>query len=169
VAFAPSWQVRVYAVCAYPVHGLHREFTTAAWTVSDACPPPQLYGTGAALNTGHPSRTLHKMVPNAGAPVTSTATANQPAGAPLPSVTAFAICGPGPNVPTVVAPVVPVSTAVCPAGTQVHGTGGEAVNAPPDVVIEGIVPDAALTQVTVRAKRIGNQPWAARAYAVCAP
>lgn len=67
-------------------------------------------------------------------------------------------------------PVGAKSVAVrCPAGTSVLGTGGEVNGGGGKVVLTGIVPDTALTTVTVSAVARTGQPdgWSITAYAVC--
>jgi hypothetical protein len=63
------------------------------------------------------------------------------------------------------------ATATCPAGQQVYGGGGTIYNGQGFVTLTDVIPNAALTQVTVWGHENGNYPgdWDVTAYATCAP
>jgi hypothetical protein len=166
----PGWTLTVYAICARPSPQQHLEMAGAAsWIDNEVCnAATRVYGVGGR-QTGHPTWTFREIVPIAPAapPLMSEASLSPSGGAP--GVASAAICAlPLPTLKSIDSGFFAVgNTVMCPAGERVHGPGGEVLGANPGVVIEGIVPNAALTQVRVTAVN-GAAPWATRAFAVCA-
>jgi hypothetical protein len=93
-------------------------------------------------------------------------------------VEAYAICAnPLPGLQRVVATGVSNSltgsgaTAFCPAGKKLVGTGGELTAALGQVTMDDIVPNAALTSLTITGFEDGSGTaanWTTDAYAICA-
>jgi hypothetical protein len=169
VPVAP-WSLTVYAICGRPTPNQHREVAgVASWVDTEACDvATRLYGVGARQG-GSPNWTLRENVPIAPAapPAFSRASVNPPAG--MPGVASAAICAdPVPTLHSILGAFAVGSTVMCPAGELVTGPGGEVFGANPGIVMESIVPNAALTQVRVTARDAGGVPQATRAYAVCA-
>lgn len=91
-------------------------------------------------------------------------------------VVAYAVCAPPPaGLERVVATSASSSlgkgiAAVCPSGKRLLGTGGEVTGPAGQVVVDGLLPDGALTRATVNAleDETGTaDPWTVTAYAIC--
>jgi hypothetical protein len=91
------------------------------------------------------------------------------------SVTAIAICAfppPGYQIVTAASPINgnngKVAVAACPTGRQVVGTGGWLDFTVGDVVLDAVIPSAALGSVAARGMELFNNPrWRINAYAIC--
>lgn len=169
VPVAP-WTLTVYAICGRPTMNQHLELAGAAsWVDLEVCDAAtRVYGAGAR-QTGSPNWTLRENVPIAPAfpPPASRASVNPAAGAP--GIVSAAVCAdPVPTLHSILGAFAIGSTVMCPAGELVTGPGGEVFGANPGIVMESIVPNAALTQVRVTARDAGGVPQPTRAYAVCA-
>lgn len=128
-------------------------------------PGDTLHGRGGEVTTGKSEPEI-RLSSTAGS---ATAWANG-----LPSVTAYAICGPA---APVLSPTVELGASKdlsvqvsCPSGTSLYGADAEILPAGTGVVVTGIVPDAALRSVTVSADSslaVANARWNISATAHC--
>jgi hypothetical protein len=177
-----TWSVTAYAVCANPVEGAERVFATSLTdsqtikSVTATCPAgKQLTGVGGEIGGGGGEVVLDELTPTAdltGVGVVGVEDEDGTAGDWL--VRSFALCaassqrvvGQSPSDSNDKGAV-----ASCPAGKQVTGAGGDITSGAGQVVIDGIVPNSALTQVSVFGFEDGNGfagSWLLRSWAICA-
>jgi hypothetical protein len=169
VPVAP-WSLTVYAICGRPTMNQHLEVaSTASWLDTEVCNGgTRLYGVGARQG-GSPAWTLRENIPIApfAPPNMSQASVNPPGG--MPGVASAGVCAdPVPTLHSILGAFAVGSTVMCPAGELVTGPGGQVFGGNPGIVMEGIVPNAALTQVRVTARDAGGVAQPTRAFAVCA-
>jgi hypothetical protein len=178
-----NWSVTAYAICANPVAGGERRVATSPTGSSDftaaAAPCPtgkQVTGLGGEVAGGGGDVLLHALVLDTGLTLAQTVAFEDEDGTTANwFVRTFAICAAVAE--RVVGPSVNDSIdkgalASCPAGKQVTGTGGDVTGGGGQVVLDGIVPNAGLTDVTVFGLEDQNGfagSWSLRSYAICAP
>ena len=183
------WTLTSYAICA---DGPPREWVfaqtildhTESKNITATCPPGTvLTGGGGDVSGwgggGMGDVVLDDVVPRAdlqqltvsgyedqdGAPLAWDLIAGARCGAPLPGQQRIAATSATDSVS-------PKSvTAACPAGQRVIGTGHELTNSRGQVLLDDVVPNAALTSVRVEAVEDQDgttNPWSVTAYAICA-
>ncbi|MEH0985556.1 hypothetical protein [Micromonospora sp. CPCC 205556] len=191
-AYAGSWSVTAYAICANPVAGLVRVSATSVNNSNDfrsitaACPAGKvLTGTGYELNGVTGEAVVDDFRPNGGAAAAPTSVNVGAYEADVTGLnwdaTAFAICAnPLPGLVRISALSASNSadfrgiTATCPAGKVLTGAGYEVDGATGEAVVDDFRPNGgaatAPTSDTVGAYEedafAGN--WFATSYAVCA-
>ena len=180
-----SWTLSAYAICAARAElstAITPRFDAEAWTNTSSCSPGRVpAGAGFDVTGGYGRVGLYFLIP-AATYVASSARGYPTGDAKSWAMATQAICAtplPGQETVSLESPADSQTeksvTVSCPAGTRVVGAGG-AVN--PDafepsehVMVQGIVPNASLTKVTVTGREDEQgtgSPWVVDAYAVCA-
>jgi hypothetical protein len=189
-----NWSVTAYAICANSAERVEAQggnsfdghtFATAT------CPAgKQVTGAGHEIIGARGQVAIHELTPDPSPPTNVLALGIQDDdgfdGGFI--VSAYAICAtPLPGLTLVPASTISDSNdksvmAICPPGKKVVGVGGKVTGGftffggtPPnffgEVVMDGLVPNAALTSVTVRASEDEDgfaEDWSLTAYAICA-
>ena len=152
--------------------------TTADKSVTVTCPAgKKALSAGFDITPGNGHVLITQMRPNATLTSITARGVNDETGTPSPwYVGAYTVCGHEPAGLERVYATSPSNsvakgvTATCPAGKRVIGTGAEIVNSNRQVLLEKVLPNAALTSVTAHAveDETGNSGnWSVTAFAVC--
>jgi hypothetical protein len=189
-----SWSVTAYAICANTALRTEADAVPGgapgSGVATASCPSGmQVTGAGHEMTGSTGEVAIHELTPDPSPPTNVTATAYQDDNGfdGASTMTAYAICAtPLPGLTLVPASTISDSNdksvvAVCPSGKSVVGVGGRVTGgfrlesdpfaAYGEVLMDGLVPNPALTFVTVRASEDENgfaQDWSLTAYAICA-
>ena len=176
---AANWRVKAIAVCANPVSGLERVFTTSATNSNDklaiapCSPGKRVLGAGAEIAGGGGGQIgLDVMAPDQSLEsVTVAASEDEDGTAAAWFVRAYAICGDVAERELHFSPLDSLDkaeTAVCETGLQPIGGGGDITGGLGQALLEDLQP--ASGGMFVQAREDGDGlagNWSMRAYAIC--
>jgi len=175
-----NWRARAYAICANPVAGLERAVAASPTDSSSSkgatatCPAAkQVTGAGAELGGGGGEVVLDDLTPQGGLGGVAVLGLEDENGTSANWFTrAFAICAAASERIVAASPTSSSNKQVfasCPAGKQVTGGGGDITGGGGQVLIDGLVPEAARFGAFGAEDETGTtSDWLLRAYAICA-
>jgi hypothetical protein len=145
--------------------------TDATKSVTVACPgTSRVFAAGGKVIGGGGRVVLRGVVPD-GSLTSVTVLAQARVGhTGTWALTAYAVCDTSPVPPVLAPPSTPAGPdmiASCPVGRRVYGTGFLLQAATDKAFVNGVVPNAALTQVRVSGVRAGDPSAVLTAYAIC--